>query len=557
MYRTGPHGYLSVLLSVRSFEDFDGTARVLAALNQKDASTVAQLKASKAEVKKTRATLVAAQKDARRQKNAMAANAKAVETQLAARKRLLAGLTAEIQALVARRLAAQSSPEQARTMKLLLKQRTAATGGVYLGGKPSSQKAAAAVYYAEKEIGKPYVWAADGPDTFDCSGLMLFAYGKVGVELTHYSGQQIKEGKRVARSNLQPGDLVFFGSPIHHVGMYVGGGAFLEAPYTGQKSESRGFRAAGTTPERAGPRRPVGHRRTVPGSDSGAVGASRGGDAVHGISKSRPRDVHEPVIGCSSACRTMALEMRRARFGRTGSSHSSSPPCVKGPASAEGGPLHVGAVLLGPFGHAAWVPSRFVVAVTSRFPERGYNLLRGQEFRSSVRPGGSVMSAMGSARSSIVSCVAVLATAVLLAALPTAALAAPNAAPPSATTKIVFVHHSTGSAWLQDGYGNLAAVTRGEQLFRLGHQLRLGAGRHRRLDRHRALVDVVPRPLGGDLHDCALRECRDQLQLRAFAREPGWREHHRHVQVLLPQQLCRRQPCRRRAGDRQQPAQGQ
>ena len=233
MYRTGPHGYLSVLLSVRSFEDFDGTARVLAALNQKDASTVAQLKASKEEVKKTRATLVAAQKDARRQKNAMAANAKAVETQLAARKRLLAGLTAEIQALVARRLAAQSSPEQARTMKLLLKQRTAATGGVYLGGKPSSQKAAAAVYYAEKEIGKPYVWAADGPDTFDCSGLMLFAYGKVGVELTHYSGQQIKEGKRVSRSNLQPGDLVFFGSPIHHVGMYVGGGAFLEAPYTG------------------------------------------------------------------------------------------------------------------------------------------------------------------------------------------------------------------------------------------------------------------------------------------------------------------------------------
>jgi len=62
---------------------------------------------------------------------------------------------------------------------------------------------------------------------------MLWSYNKVGVELTHYSVTQITEGKRVSRSELQPGDLVFFGSPIHHVGMYVGGGAFLEAPYTG------------------------------------------------------------------------------------------------------------------------------------------------------------------------------------------------------------------------------------------------------------------------------------------------------------------------------------
>jgi len=233
MYRTGPRGSLSVLLSVRTFEDFETTARVLAVLNAKDASTVAQLKATKASAQEARATLMAAQADARRQKAAMAANAKAVEVQLAARKRLLAGLTAEIQTLVARRLAAQSSSEQARTMKLLLAQRTPSSGGVYLGGKPASSEAAAAVYYAEKQIGKPYVWAAAGPDTFDCSGLMLFAYGKVGIDLTHYSGDQINQGKHVDKSDLQPGDLVFFGSPIHHVGMYVGGDAFLEAPYTG------------------------------------------------------------------------------------------------------------------------------------------------------------------------------------------------------------------------------------------------------------------------------------------------------------------------------------
>ena len=233
MYRTGPHGYITVLLSMRTFEEFESTSRVLADLNEKDAAMVAELKESKAKAEKARATLVASRKEAKRQKETMASNAKAVETQLAARKRLLAGLTSEIQALVAKRLAAQSSSEQARTMKLLLKQRTASTGGVYLGGKPASAKAAAAVYYAEKEIGKPYVWAADGPNSFDCSGLMLWAYGKVGVELTHYSGSQIKEGKRIPRSQLKPGDLVFFGSPIHHVGMYVGGDAFVEAPYTG------------------------------------------------------------------------------------------------------------------------------------------------------------------------------------------------------------------------------------------------------------------------------------------------------------------------------------
>jgi cell wall-associated NlpC family hydrolase len=62
---------------------------------------------------------------------------------------------------------------------------------------------------------------------------MLFAYAKVGITLSHYSGSQINEGAHVSRSDLRPGDLVFFGSPIHHVGMYVGGGDFIEAPYTG------------------------------------------------------------------------------------------------------------------------------------------------------------------------------------------------------------------------------------------------------------------------------------------------------------------------------------
>jgi cell wall-associated NlpC family hydrolase len=234
MYRQGPESFLTVLLSVRTFDDFETTIRVLTNLNNQDSATVAQLKATKADMQATRATLVAAQKDAKEQRAAMASNAADVKAQLAARKQLLASVTAEVQTLIAKQIAEQAAAEQARTMALLLRQRTAAQGGIILGGNPpTSSKAAAAVYWAEKQIGKPYRWAAAGPDEFDCSGLMLFAYAKVGITLSHYSGAQITEGASVSRDNLQPGDLVFFGSPIHHVGMYVGGDNFIEAPYTG------------------------------------------------------------------------------------------------------------------------------------------------------------------------------------------------------------------------------------------------------------------------------------------------------------------------------------
>jgi len=234
MYRAGPDSFLEVLLNVRSLEELDSTFRVLTSLNQQDAATVSQLKEAKAAQQQARATLVAARNDARKQRDAMAANAAAVKTQLAARQKVLLSVTAEIQALVAQQIAEQAAAEQARTMALLLRARSADVGGIILGGSaPSGSKAAAAVYWAEKEIGKPYVWAAAGPDTFDCSGLMVWAYGHVGIKLNHYSGDQIDEGRHISRSDLQPGDLVFFGSPIHHVGMYVGGGCFVEAPYTG------------------------------------------------------------------------------------------------------------------------------------------------------------------------------------------------------------------------------------------------------------------------------------------------------------------------------------
>jgi cell wall-associated NlpC family hydrolase len=110
-------------------------------------------------------------------------------------------------------------------------------------GTVSAGTAAAAVRVAEAQLGKPYVWAAAGPDSFDCSGLVMFAYDQVGVSLDHFTGDQWNEGAHLTRDQLRPGDLVFFAydtsnpATIHHVGMYIGNGEMVEAPHTGANVE--------------------------------------------------------------------------------------------------------------------------------------------------------------------------------------------------------------------------------------------------------------------------------------------------------------------------------
>jgi peptidoglycan DL-endopeptidase CwlO len=83
------------------------------------------------------------------------------------------------------------------------------------------------------QIGKPYVWAAAGPKTFDCSGLTLYAWAAAGVTLRHYTQWQWQDAKPVTRAQLQPGDLVFYFSDLHHMSMYVGGNWVVHAPTTG------------------------------------------------------------------------------------------------------------------------------------------------------------------------------------------------------------------------------------------------------------------------------------------------------------------------------------
>jgi cell wall-associated NlpC family hydrolase len=91
-------------------------------------------------------------------------------------------------------------------------------------------RASAAVSYAYQKLGSPYVWGATGPNAFDCSGLVQAAYRAAGVSLPRTTYSQIAAGRRVSRSELLPGDLVFFYAGISHVGIYVGNGRMIHAP---------------------------------------------------------------------------------------------------------------------------------------------------------------------------------------------------------------------------------------------------------------------------------------------------------------------------------------
>lgn len=107
------------------------------------------------------------------------------------------------------------------------------------GAPPPSGQAAAAVDAALSRQGKPYQWGATGPDRFDCSGLTQWAWKQAGVSIPRTSRQQYAGLPKVSRSELQPGDLVFFGDPIHHMAMYIGDGQMVEAPYSGQSVRVR------------------------------------------------------------------------------------------------------------------------------------------------------------------------------------------------------------------------------------------------------------------------------------------------------------------------------
>jgi cell wall-associated NlpC family hydrolase len=122
--------------------------------------------------------------------------------------------------------------EAARENKILSDSKRYADS--YIG---DNTRGSIALKFALQQIGDIYVWAAAGPTRWDCSGLTMRAFQNAGVSLPHHSGSQFKYGKQVDYSNLKPGDLLFFGKPISHVSIYMGGGKMVQAPRAGKKVE--------------------------------------------------------------------------------------------------------------------------------------------------------------------------------------------------------------------------------------------------------------------------------------------------------------------------------
>ncbi|TFV66498.1 UNVERIFIED_ORG: NlpC/P60 family protein [Bacillus sp. AZ43] len=167
------------------------------------------------------------------------ARAAADEARLAA-DRAAAEAQQQVDAVAAKQvgLQAEITDYQAQYNALTVEERLAADvahGGRSLEAPPpntvvaNSEAAQIAVDTAYAQLGDPYVWAAAGPDSFDCSGLMQYAYAAAGISLPHSSRIQATMGRPVARADLQPGDLVYYYSPVSHIGIYIGGGRMVHA----------------------------------------------------------------------------------------------------------------------------------------------------------------------------------------------------------------------------------------------------------------------------------------------------------------------------------------
>ncbi len=160
----------------------------------------------------------------------------AVEQRLQAEKDAIDGKVEEAESLLAdleaeerERLAAQQAADAARSQATVSRSSSPEEAEEPTASVPASGRAGAAVSYAMAQVGDAYVYGAAGPDAFDCSGLTMMAWGAAGVGLPHSSSAQMSSGPSVASSDLQPGDLVFYYSPVSHVGMYIGNGQIVHA----------------------------------------------------------------------------------------------------------------------------------------------------------------------------------------------------------------------------------------------------------------------------------------------------------------------------------------
>jgi cell wall-associated NlpC family hydrolase len=225
-YRTGALDPALQLALSTSPESYLEQAGALDQLGARQSAVLARLAGQKRDIEQTRAEAAGRLAQLRAAQTALADRKKDVEAKLRRARALLASLTP------AQRAAAEATGGAGQ----------AATRGtparLPLGSVAApSARAAAAVAFAYRAIGLPYVWGATGPGAYDCSGLTQAAWRAAGVSLPRTTYQQIDAGTRIPESELRPGDLVFFYSGVSHVGLYIGDGRMIHAPHPGAAVE--------------------------------------------------------------------------------------------------------------------------------------------------------------------------------------------------------------------------------------------------------------------------------------------------------------------------------
>lgn len=213
IYKQGRLGLLDVILGSDDFADLVTRLEKLRWLSERDSQLIEQITTFTAEELQLKAKL---ESELQRQRVLEAETAVARQTvldRLATQKEALKGKEAEIAKL--------KKAEAERQARLAAEARARKA---FLASRPGK-----VVSLAMQYLGVPYVWGGSSPRGFDCSGLVQYVYAKVGVSLPHSSRMQFGYGTAVSRSQLQVGDLVFFYTPIQHVGIYMGGGRMINA----------------------------------------------------------------------------------------------------------------------------------------------------------------------------------------------------------------------------------------------------------------------------------------------------------------------------------------
>ncbi|MCW2539754.1 MAG: Cell wall-associated hydrolase, invasion-associated protein [Frankiales bacterium] len=228
-YKSASFSRTAALLSSNSGQNYFETVQSMNILSmhqteiaREAAAASSKAKAAREHAQRLVAATVAKQDEISKQRDELG-------TKIAKQKTLLATLTAAERA----RFIQQTAPVATAAQVSQVTTQAAAQAPTAQQIVPTGKGASTAVAAALSQLGKPYVWGAGGPDSYDCSGLTMWSWAHAGVNLPHQSAEQQGMGTPVDRSQLQPGDLVFFGSPAYHVGMYVGNGMMVHAPTTG------------------------------------------------------------------------------------------------------------------------------------------------------------------------------------------------------------------------------------------------------------------------------------------------------------------------------------